>query len=106
MDTNGDGRISAAEYGAWLHTIGLTPTEREMKELMLQNDKNGVCVCVCGCVDVLPTITVTGDGKLDFKEYVAFLETQASKISPEEWNAVVFHVIQHFEMKFFGILIL
>ena len=41
LDTDHDGFVSSSEIGKLLRSVGLNPTEAEIKEMIAEIDKNG-----------------------------------------------------------------
>lgn len=65
FDSDGDGTITSKELGVVMRSLGQTPTEAELKEMIAEVDANK-------------------DGTIDFKEFLGLMATQTKERDSEE----------------------
>ncbi|XP_069118629.1 uncharacterized protein [Argopecten irradians] len=65
FDLNGDGRVTTKDLGSLVRSLGINPSEVEVKQMAREAD-------------------IDGTGKIEYREFVAMFTRHANNVSTEE----------------------
>jgi Ca2+-binding EF-hand superfamily protein len=98
LDTNGSGKITQTEYNAWQDALFYKTTKRSTFQ---QHDINCLFIVLRKNYNLklskCKSHFITGDGGIDFAEYVSMIEKMLASASREEKLKRMFIVCSHFK---------